>query len=785
VGAKYVGAIVRRQEDPRYLTGRGRFVDDMSPPGCLHAAVLRSSHAHARIMAIRTEAARACPGVAAVFTSGSLTALKPIPEAGVAPPPLEARVGFHLRSAQQYPLARDKVRYVGEPVALVVAESRYAAEDALERIEVDYDPLPVIVDVEAGLRPNAPRIHDDWPDNLAVSFTAEVGDTEAAFREAPVVIAERIVVQRYAGMPLEPRAVLAIPDERDGSITVWASTQLPHLAQKALLDQLDLPAHRVRVVTPDVGGGFGTKCSIYPEDTLIPVAAMRLGRPVKWAETRREHLQSATHSREQLHDVRLAATRDGVILALDDRFLLDQGVYNPWGIVQPYNTVGHMLGPFRIPHARFEAKSVVTNKTPHAPYRGAGRPEAVFVMDRMVDRLARTVEIDPADVRRRNFIRAGEMPYDVGLLYRDGNPLVYDGGDFHATLEAALEGAGYASIRHEQAALRGRGVYRGVGISSYVEGTGIGPFEGAAVRLDPSGKVLVSTGACSQGQGHETVYAQIVADALGVTPGDVTIVGGDTAAIPFGVGTFASRSMVMAGNAIAEASRLVRGKLVTAAAALLEASAQDLDVDGGRVFVRGSGDRGLTFPAIMRAGLPTFAGPGRGEPVFEASSYASVPTVTFAHAVHVAVVEVDPETGAVKLIRYVVAHDCGRVVNPMLVDGQIHGGVAQGIGGGLYEALRYDEAGQLLTGTLMEYHMPAADEVPFIETIHMESHSSRNPLGVKGVGEGGAISPPAAVANAVEDALLPFGIKITRAPVTPALVRSLLSSGRRPDSSRP
>jgi len=775
VGAKYVGAIVRRQEDPRYLTGRGRFVDDMSPAGCLHAAVLRSSHAHARIVAIRTEAARAYPGVAAVFTFESLGGLKPIPEAGVAPPPLKSRVGFQVRSALQYPLVRDTVRYVGEPVALVVAESRYAAEDALERIEVEYDPLPVVVDVEAGIRPEAPRIHEDWPDNLAVSFTAQVGDPDAVFRTAPVVIAERIAVQRYAGMPLEPRAVLAVPDTRDGGIAVWDSTQLPHLVQKTLMEALGLPAHRVRVVTPDVGGGFGTKCSIYPEDVLIPVAAMRLGHPVKWVETRREHLQSATHSREQLHDVKLAATREGVILALDDRFLLDQGVYNPWGIVQPYNTVGHMLGPFRIPHARFEAKSVVTNKTPHAPYRGAGRPEAVFVMDRMVDRLAREVGLDPAEVRRRNFIRADEMPYDVGLLYRDGNPLVYDGGDFNATLESALQAAGYDGIRREQAALRQRGVYRGVGISSYVEGTGIGPFEGAVVRLDASGKVLVATGACSQGQGHETVYAQIVADALGVTPADVTIVGGDTAAIPFGVGTFASRSMVMAGNAIAEASRVVREKLLAAAASLLEASPPDLEVEGGRVFVRGSADRGLTFPAIMQAGLPTFAGPGRGEPVFEASSYMSVPTVTFAHAVHVAVVEVDPETGAVKLIRYVVAHDCGLVVNPMLVDGQIHGGVAQGIGGGLYEAIRYDEAGQLLTGTLMEYHVPAADEVPFIDTIHMESRSSRNPMGVKGVGEGGAISPPAAIANAVEDALLPFGIKITTAPVTPSLILSLLS----------
>jgi len=784
MGEKYVGAVVRRREDPRYLTGRGRFVDDMTVPGCLHAALLRSPHAHARIAAIRLAAARARPGVVAVLTFGELGGLEPLPEAGVAPPPLQSRVGFQVRAALQYPLARSKARYVGEPVVLVVAADRYAAEDALERIEVDWEPLPVVVDVEAGLRPGAPRIHDDWPDNVAVAFTAAVGDVDAAFAGAPVVLEERIAVQRYAGMPLEPRAVLAVPDERTGGLTVWASTQLPHLIQKTLLGVLKLPAHRVRVVTPDVGGGFGTKCSVYPEDVLIPLVAMKLGRPVKWVETRREHLQSATHSREQLHDVRLAATEDGVILALDDRFLLDQGAYNPWGIVQPYNTVGHVLGPFRVRHARFQARSVVTNKSPHAPYRGAGRPEAVFVMDRMVDLLARTVGVDPAEVRRRNFIRADEMPYDVGLLYRDGNPLVYDGGDFQATLEAALDAARYADIRREQPALRARGTYRGVGISSYVEGTGIGPYEGATVRLDPSGEVLIATGACSQGQGHETVYAQLAADALGVTPGDVTIVGGDTAAIPFGVGTFASRSMVLAGNAISEAAHRVREQLVAAAARLLEASPRDMEVECGRVFVRGSVERGLTFPAIMQAGLPSFAGPGRGGPVFEASSYASVPTVTFAHAVQVAVVDVDCETGHVTLRKYVVAHDCGRMVNPMLVDGQIHGGVAQGIGGGLFEAIRYDEGGQLLTGTLMEYHVPAAAELPMIDTIHMESHSTRNPLGVKGVGEGGAISPPAAIANAVEDALQPFGIKITTAPLTPFLIRSLLAGVNLTPSAR-
>jgi carbon-monoxide dehydrogenase large subunit len=523
-------------------------------------------------------------------------------------------------------------------------------------------------------------------------------------------------------------------------------------------------------VAPDVGGGFGTKCSIYPEDVLIPVVAARLGRPVKWIETRREHLQSAAHSREQIHDAELGATREGVLLAFRDRFLLDQGAYNPWGIVQPYNTVGHMLGPYRIPNAAFEARSVVTSKAPHAPYRGAGRPEAVFVMDRLLDLVAREVRLDPAELRRRNLVRPDEMPYDVGLLYRDGNPLVYDGGDFPDALARALRAAGYEAMRAEQAALRARGVYRGVGISAYVEGTGIGPYEGATVGLDAAGKVVVATGACSQGQGHETVFAQIAADALGADLEDITVIGGDTDAIPFGVGTFASRSMVLAGNAVHASASAVRRRLVRAGARLLEAAEADLEVESSRVFVKGSPSRGVAFPHIVQASLPTFQGPAAIEPDFEVTTYQGVPTVTYASAVHVAVVEVDPETGLVRLLRYVVAHDCGRVVNPMLVDGQIHGGVAQGVGGGLAEEIVYDPAGQLLTGSLMDYALPRADELPLIETVHLEHPSPRNPLEVKGVGEGGAISPPAALANAIEDALAPFGVRITEGPVTPARI---------------
>ena len=534
--------------------------------------------------------------------------LRPLPLAGAPPPPLQARVGFLLKTAPQLPLAHDRVRYVGEPVAVVLAADPYAAEDALELVDVDYEPLPAIADVEAAVAPGAAILHADWGDNVGVAFQVRIGDPDGALGKAPLRVRARIRVPRYAGMPIEPRGILADPAAPAGGLTVWASTQVPHWLQRTLCEMLDLPAHKLRVVAPTVGGGFGTKASIYHEDVLIPVLAARLGRPVKWIETRQEHLQSATHSREQLHDAELGATRDGLITAFRDRFLLDLGAYNPWGIVQPYNTVGHILGLNRIRNAAFDGRAVVTNKTPHAPYRGAGRPEAVFVMDRLLDMLAGEAGLDPAELRRRNLVRPDEMPYDVGMLYRDGNPLVYDGGDFPDGLARALQAIDYDGLRASQAELRSRGIYRGVGISSYVEGTGIGPYEGATVRLDASGKVLVATGACSQGQGHETAYAQIAADALGVTLEDVTVVGGDTDAIPFGIGTFASRSTVLAGNAIAAAGATVRGKIVRAAARLLEAAEADLEVAEGRVFVRGSPGRAVPFASIVRASLPIIPG---------------------------------------------------------------------------------------------------------------------------------------------------------------------------------
>ena len=775
MGTKYVGAEVRRREDPRLIAGRGRYVDDLRPGGCLHAAVLRSPHAHARILSLRLDRARAHPGVVGCFAHPDLQdVLRPLPLAGSPPPPLQARVGFRLKTAVQFALVTDRVRHVGEPIAIVVATDAYVAHDALDLIEVDYEPLDAVVDAEAGLAPDAPVLHEEWGDNVGVAFDVRIGDAEQALADAPVRVRARFRVPRYTGMPVETRGLLAEPDARGGGLTVWASTQVPHWLQRTLSEAIGLPAHKLRVVTPEVGGGFGVKTTIYPEDVLIPAIAARLGRPVKWIESRREHLASATHSREQVHDTEIGATRDGLIVAFRDRFLLDLGAYNPWGIVQPYNTAAHILGPYRIRNAVIDGRAVVTNKTPHAPYRGAGRPEAVFVMDRLLDMLAREIGLDPAELRRRNLVRPDEMPYDLGLLYRDGNPLVYDGGDFPDALARALRAADYDAIRSAQPGLRARGIYRGVGISSYVEGTGVGPYEGATIRLDASGKVVVATGACSQGQGHETVYAQIAADAIGAGLEDVTIIGGDTGAIPFGIGTFASRSTVLAGNAVAASGASVRAKLVRAAARLLEAAEADLLVEDGRVFVRGSPARGLTFSSIVRASLPTFQAPGAVAPDFEATTYQGVPTVTYASAVHVAVVEVDPETGRVRLLRYVVAHDCGRVINPMLVDGQIHGGVAQGIGGGLCEEIVYDSAGQLLTGSLMDYAVPRADELPFIETVHLEHLSPRNPLQVKGVGEGGAIAPPAALANAIEDALAPFGVRVTEGPVTASRIVALL-----------
>jgi aerobic carbon-monoxide dehydrogenase large subunit len=778
MGVKYFGASVKRREDPRFLRGEGRFVDDVKLAGVLHAAFLRSPYPHARILSVRTEAAAAMPGVVRVFTFRDLERwMKPLPVFGAVPPGLAAAIRFDIHQPAQYALCPDRARYVGEIVVMVVAEDRYRAEDAADAIEVEWEPLPAVVDMQAGAAAGGPLVHEAAGTNVAVAFTHAIGNVERAFASADVVMRETFRIQRYVGMPLEGRGVVAAWDRRDGSLTTWNSTQVSHFVQQGLTTALELPPTKIRVIAPDLGGGFGTKASGYAEDVLVPLAAIALNRPVKWTEDRREHMMSAAHARHQVHDIALAARRDGTILGLRDRIWLDLGAYNVWGVVLPYNTVAHLIGPFRIRDMHVDVQGVLTHKTPNAPYRGAGRPETVFAMDRAVDCLARELGLDPADIRRRNYIRADELPWDLGMTYRDGNPLVYDSGDFPAALEAALEAAGYDAFRAEQPALRARGIYRGIGISGYVEGTAIGPFEGAHIKIDLAGRVHVATGAVSSGQGHETSFAQIAADALGVPIEWVTVIGGDTAAVPFGVGTFASRSGVTAGNSIADAARQVRGKLVDAAAALLEAAAADVEIEEGRVFVRGAPGSAVDLGRVVQASIPTFARPGVATPDFEASAYHHVPTVTYASAVHVAQVDVDTGTGYVKLLKYVVAHDCGKVINPVIVEGQVHGGVAQGVGGALFEEMAYDAEGQLLTGTLMDYLVPTSMDLPPIETVHLEFPSPRNPLQMKGVGEGGAISPPAAIANAIEDALAPFKVRITETPASPSRVLALIDAG--------
>jgi carbon-monoxide dehydrogenase large subunit len=781
MSAKYIGASVRRKEDPRFVTGRGQYVDDIVLPRTVEVAFVRSPHGHALVKSINVSRAAQAPGILRVLAYRDLERwMKPLPTFAVTPTGLAERVKFETKHAPQYAMTNDRVRFAGEIVAMVVGESRYLCEDAVDLVDVDYEPLGAVTEAETAAGREAPVLHAAWGDNIAVAFTHAVGDTEAAFARADAVVRERFRVQRYVGMPIEPRGVLASYTHHDGMLTVWSATQVPHAIQQGLARVLDLPVHKVRVIAPDVGGGFGTKAYWYPEELLVPLAALLTGRPAKWAEDRREHLLSAAQARDHLHDIEIAATRDGTILGIRDRMWLDMGAYNTWATALPWNTVAHLCGPYRVPALSVDVKAIVSNKAPNAPYRGAGRPEVVFVVDRLLDCLAKKLDLDPVNLRRRNLIQPDEFPYDLKMPYRDGNPLVYDSGNFPATFEAALKEADYEGFRAEQKRLRAQGLYRGIGVSSYVEGTGLGPFEGAFVQLDLSGRLIVATGACSQGQGLETTLAQIAAETFGVPLDWVTVIGGDTQRIPFGIGTFASRSAVLAGNAVATACLEVRRKLLHAAATFMEVGVEDLEIVEGRMQVRGAPGSAIPISQVVAACLPTHRAPGVAQPSFEASFYHHVPTVTYANATHVAVVDVDPGTGVVKLLRYVVAHDCGRVINPMIVDGQIHGGVAQGIGGALLEELVYDENGQLLSGSFMEYLVPTAMEVPRITTLHMEFPSPRNPLGIKGVGEGGAISPPAAISNAIEDALGPFGIRITETPVSPSRLVSLLATAGAP-----
>jgi aerobic carbon-monoxide dehydrogenase large subunit len=776
-----VGQPVKRIEDERLLMGRGKFVDDLRLSGTLHAAILRSPEAHARIRSIDVTAAAALDGVTAVVTAADAPELRRSMPLFV---PHD-----QLRPAMFSPLAEAIVRFVGEPVAVVLATSRYLAEDALDLIDVDYEPLDPVVEVHAALDDRSPLVHERLGSNLAARLDYRIGVADAAMATADEVFRASLSIGRCSGHPMETRGLIATHEPVSGQLTVWDSTQTPHLAQRGICEMLGMRLENVRVIAPDVGGGFGPKGILYPEEILVPYLARRFGRPVKWIEDRREHFLSGFQEREQVHEAEIGLTHDGRIVAIRDVYFADQGAYTPWGIVVPMLTTIAMPGPYRVPNLRNEINVVYTNKVPMAPYRGAGRPQAVFVMERLLEIAARGLGLDPAELRRRNMIEANEFPYDVGMRGRDGTSVVYDSGDYHACLDRALELADYDAFRAQQRDAASSGRHLGIGIASYVEATGLGPYEGAVVRVEPDGGVTVATGTGSHGQGHATVFAQIAADALSVDYRSVRVTTGDTGAIPFGIGTFASRSSVVAGNATRVAAGEVADQIKAVAATLLEAAPGDLELRDGNAQVAGSPDRSIPIAEIARAAygpVPGATMSGEIRPILEATHYFKPEGPTYANGTHIATVEVIPDTGEVRVLRYVIVHDCGRLLNPLLVDGQIIGGLAQGIGNALFEELVYDEYGQPLTTSFVDYVLPSATEMPAeVRLEHLESPSPRNPLGIKGAGEAGTIPAPAVIANAVEDALRSYGVRIERTPIHPSHLSSLLveASARNRDAA--
>lgn len=777
----FVGQRLRRKEDSRLLRGAGRYLADIRLPQMLHVALLRSPYARARISRLDVSPALAVEGVTAVFTAADLAGRVGRFVEGARreiSPTLFEKIDLAVKACPMTVLAEDEVLWFGQPVAAVVASDRYVAEDGVEAIEVDYEPLPAVAEVEAALRPDAPVLHPELGDNVAARFVLSAGDVDAAFAAAPLTLRERFVFGRHAANAMETRGVQASYDEGRGELTVWVTNARPHLVRTYISEMLGLPLEQVRVIAPDMGGSFGT--GVFSEDALLPFLAMALRRPVRWIEDRQENLAVTRHARDQVHDLELAYDHDGRILALRDRFLVDVGAYNAYAITVSYNTAAHLRGQYGIDCFSIEGVNVLTTKAPVTPVRGAGRPEGVFALDRALDMIAAELSLDPAEVRRRNLIPAEAMPRRMGAPYRDGIDMVYDSGDFPGQLTQALEALGYEELRARQVDWRSQGRRVGIGISSYVEGSGYGPHEGAIVRLDPHGNLRVVTGAKPHGQGLETTLAQVCADAFGVSPDRVTVSAGDTSLIQYGVGTFASRSAVTAGSAVGIAAQRLRQKVLAVAGELLEADPADLELVDGRIAARDAEWRSVTLEEVAAAAAPGPRSrlPAGMEPGLEVQHYFVPETVTFASGTHLAVVEVDEETGFTRVLRYLTVDDCGRMLNPTIVEGQIHGGVAHGIGTALLEETVYDEEGQLLTGSYLDYLLPTAAEMPPIEVGHQEVLSALNPFGVKGCGEGGAVSPPAAIANAIVDALRPLQVNVNRVPLRPEALLELIRQAR-------
>lgn len=775
--ARVFGSGIRRREDPRLLTGTARYTADFTLPGMAHAAILRSPHGHARVRGIDTSRAKKAPGVVAVFTAADTeSALQCIPCAWLLP-------NAGLKISPYHALATDVVRYVGDAVAVVVAESDYQAYDALDLIDVDYEPLPAVVDPQKAAASGAPQLHKDIPGNVAFHWTVTGGDVDAAFSSAGVVVRDRIIQQRLIPTAMETRGAVAHYVPATGELTLWNTTQNPHIVRFIMSLVTGVPEDRLRVVAPEVGGGFGSKIPQIQGDFVTAFCSIRLGRPVKWIETRSENYQSTTHGRDHVQDVELAATNDGRILGLRCTVWAGMGAYLSTaapGI--PTILHGLMLsGPYKVPAVKEDVYGVYTSTTPVEAYRGAGRPEATFMLERMIDALARKLRMDPVEVRRRNLI----PPFDNGYDVITG--LKYDSGNYQRALDKALAHAGYDTLRSEQAAARAKGDAKGpcmgIGVSTYVEICGLGPsqvagaigfqgglWESAIVRFHPSGKVHVFIGASPHGQGEETTFAQVVADELGVAVTDVKIVHGDTDNTPMGWGTYGSRTTAVSGAALAVATRKIKEKAKLLASHLLEAAVEDMDYADGKFFVKGYPDRHKTIQDIALMANVAWNLPQGMEAGLEASSFYDPPNFTYPFGAHIAVVEVDPETGHVTLKRYVAVDDCGPQINPVIVEGQVHGGVVQGVGQALWEEAVYDDNGQLVTGSLTDYAIPRADVLPDIEVLSTVTPSPHHPLGVKGIGEAGTIASTCTVYNAVLDALQPLGVESIRMPLTPERV---------------
>jgi len=771
---RWVGMPLKRKEDPRLIQGLAHYVDDMVLPGMLYAAVVRSPYAHAHIRGINTSAAKAAPGVVAVFTGEDLRGkIGNVPCAGDLP---------ELRIPPHPPLAQDKVRYSGEPVAVVVADDRYRARDAADLVEVDYEALPAVTDPQKALQKSSPLVHEQFKTNRACFWKIEAGFPDKAFKKAHRVVKQRLLNQRLIPVAMEPRGVLAQYDAGEDSLTVWTSTQIPHLVRTQLAAMLGIQEMKVRVITPEVGGGFGSKLNVYGEEALVAWLARALVRPVKWMETRRENFLGTIHGRDQIDDVEVAVERDGTITALRCRILADLGAYHQLLTpVIPTLTGLLILGAYKISAVEVEYIGVFTNKMATDAYRGAGRPEATYIIERMVDLVAMELKKDPAEIRLKNFPQPKDFPYAVPT------GIIYDSGDYAAALKKALAMVGYKRLRNEQKKLWKQGRYLGIGLSSYVEICGLGPssaappaigwWESATVRIEPTGSVTVLTGSSPHGQGQETSFAQMVADGLGLSPDAVVVLHGDTRAVPYGIGTFGSRATAVGGTAVHLSLQKLKEKLARMAAHLFNVTPEQIVYRDGEFAVKGKLRQSKKLLEVAQAIFTAKSLPPGLEPGLEATTFFEPQNFTFPFGTHVCVVEVSPQTGDIQLKRYVAVDDCGNVINPLLVDGQVHGGITQSLGQALLEEAVYDENGQLVTGELMDYAIPRAWDVPRFETARTVTPSPVNPMGVKGVGEAGTIGATPAIVNAVVDALRPLGVRDIPMPLKRERLWQLFQKG--------